>query len=112
MRAALLVCFTLLGLGGCPARREVAPRPPALRVAVSPSTPPYAFKQGGQLVGLEVDFARELASALGRPLDLVEIAWGDLIPAVPTRRADILMAAMTATRAHRAQIAVSAPHPR
>jgi len=110
MRAALLVCFTLLGLGGCPARREVAPRPPALRVAVSPSTPPYAFKQGGQLVGLEVDFARELAAALGRPLDLVEIDWGDLIPAVRTRRADILMAGMTVTRARQVQIAFSDPY--
>src|SRR5439155_22056576 len=95
MRAAILVCFTLLGLGGCPARREVAPRPPALRVAVSPSTPPYAFKQGGQLVGLEVDFARELAAALGRPLDLGALGSGDLIPPVRRRRPDIRMAGMT-----------------
>src|SRR5215470_4766530 len=38
----------------------------ALRVAVPSETPPYCFRQEGQLVGLEVDFARELGVALGR----------------------------------------------
>jgi ABC-type amino acid transport substrate-binding protein len=111
MRAALLVCLAVLGLTGCPPRREAAvPRSRALRVAVSPNSPPYAFRQGEQVVGLEVDFARELATALGRPLDLVEIEWDDLIPAVSAHRADMLMAGMTITRARQVHIAFSDPY--
>lgn len=110
MRAAVLVWLTVLGLAGCPARPEAVPRPPALRVAVSPNSPPYAFRQEGRLAGLEVDFARELAAALGRPLDLVEMGWDDLIPAVRDRRADMVMAGMTITRARQVQIAFSDPY--
>ena len=61
-------------------------------------------------MGLEVDFARELAAALGRRLDLVELGWEDLIPAVRARRADMLMAGMTITRARETQIAFSDPY--
>ena len=61
-------------------------------------------------MGLEVDFARELAAALGRPLDLVEIGWDDLIPAVRDRRADVVMSGMTITRARQVQIVFSDPY--
>src|SRR6266446_4910530 len=106
----LVVCLGVAALAACASQHPSTPAAPPLRVAVPRNRPPYAFKQGGQLVGLEVDFARELAAALGRPLDLVEIDWGDLIPAVRTRRADILMAGMTVTRARQVQIAFSDPY--
>lgn len=113
----LLVSLGVLALTACPAPRAGAPAsregpspPPALRVAVSSDTPPYAFMQAGQLVGLEVDFAHELAAALGRPLDLVKVDWNDLIPAVRARRVDMLMAGMTITRARQVQIEFSDPY--
>ena len=113
MRATLLACVALLGLGACAGRREAAratPAAPALRVAISSNRPPYGFRQSGELVGLEVDFARELAAALGRRPDLVEMGWEDLIPAVRDHRANILMAGMTITRARQVQIAFSDPY--
>jgi polar amino acid transport system substrate-binding protein len=116
IRKSILVCLAILGLTGCPAQHQAsqheaaAPREPALRVAVVPNTPPYAFRQDGQLVGLEVDFAHELAAALGRPLDLAEIGFEDLIPAVRGHRVDIVMAGMTITRARQVQIAFSDPY--
>src|SRR5581483_6580178 len=109
MRAATLVAVALLGLTGCATRHPVAPAATPLRVAVS-NTPPYAFREGGQLVGLEVDFARELASALGRPLDIVDRPFEDLIPAVRDRRVDMIMSGLTITRARQVQIAFSDPY--
>ncbi len=109
MRAATLVAVALLGLTGCATRHPVAPAGTPLRVAVS-NTPPYAFREGGQLVGLEVDFARELASALGRPLDIVDRPFEDLIPAVRDRRVDMIMSGLTITRARQVQIAFSDPY--
>jgi ABC-type amino acid transport substrate-binding protein len=110
VRATLLVCLAMLGVSGCPARPDPASRTAALRIAVSPNSPPYGFRQRGQLVGLEIDFAQELATALGRRLDLIESGWDDLIPAVRGRRADIIMAGMTITRARQTQIAFSDPY--
>lgn len=120
MRGALkhpLVCLGVLAIAACasqhgttPSQHGTAPPAPALRVAVPRDSPPYAFWQAGRLVGLEVDFAHELAAALGRPLDLVESDWGDLIPAVRARREDIVMGGMTITRARQVQIGFSDPY--
>ena len=69
-RTHLVVCLAVIGLAACAPQRPAVPAAPALRVVVPRNAPPYAFRQENRLVGLEVDFARELAAALGRPLDL------------------------------------------
>src|SRR5689334_13433151 len=103
----LLLAATVLA--ACTFRHAAEPKPvPALRVAVPTSSPPYAFQQGGS--GLEVDFARELAPALGRQLVIVPLEFGDLIPALRTGRADVVMAGMTITPAREVQVAFSAPY--
>lgn len=113
--ARLTLGLIALLLAACsPASRPAgAPRPPAaspLRVAVPPDAPPYAFMQGDKLVGLEVDFARELATALGRPLDLRAISFADLVPTLLDGRVDLLMAGMTITPAREVRIAFSDPY--
>jgi len=109
----LIVCVGVVVLAACAHRgsgSRPAAAPVALRVAVPSDTPPYAFRQEGQLVGLEVDFAHELASALGRPLEILEFDWRDLIPAVRSGRADIIMAGMTITPARQVLVAFSDPY--
>src|SRR5213594_1576463 len=105
--AHLVVCLGVIGLAACSPQRPAAP---ALRVVVPLNTPPYAFRQETRLVGLEVDFARELAAALGRPLDLVETDFGDIIPALQQQRADLAMAGLTITRARQVLIGFSDPY--
>jgi len=105
---ALAAALALSVLAGC-THESPSPRPaPALRVAVPGESPPYAFHQGQN--GLEVDFAHELAAALGRPLTLVPLDFGDIIPAVSAGRADMAMAGLTITPAREVQIAFSAPY--
>jgi ABC-type amino acid transport substrate-binding protein len=72
--------------------------------------PPFTARQGTQLVGIEVDFARELAQALGRPLVLVDLPRGEQIPALLAGRIDIAMAALDAGAPSLAQVALSRPY--
>jgi ABC-type amino acid transport substrate-binding protein len=106
-RLALLACLALVA---CASKVPPAPRVAALRVAVPRANPPYAFRQEGRLVGLEVDFARELAAALGRPLQLVETDFTQLIAALRAGRADVAMGGLTITRARGVQIGFSDPY--
>lgn len=72
---------------------------PALRVGIAPNYPPIAFKQEGRLTGLEVDFARGLETELGRRVELVELDWEALIPALESGRIDVIMSGMSITDA-------------
>ena len=112
-RTAVTLAFTLLAFAGCRtgSGQPAAPPPsPPLRVGVTPSSPPFAFRQGGELVGLDVDFARALAGALGRPLQLREVDWDDQIPALLAGRTDAIMSGMTITPARQVRMAFSDPY--
>ena len=77
--------------------------PPALRVGTAPNYPPISFKQHGRLTGLEVDCALGLEVELGRRVELVELDWEALIPALESGQIDVIMSGMsiTAARARR-----------
>jgi ABC-type amino acid transport substrate-binding protein len=85
---------------------------PALRVVIADAVPPYAWAEGDRYVGLEVDFANALASALGRSIRFEAVDFGDVLPTVADGRADIAMAGLTVTRAREVQVAFSDPYVR
>src|SRR5262249_53837214 len=58
---ALCGLLVVLGTGASLA----ADAPPPLRVGIAPNYPPLAFKENGELKGIEVDFAKRLGTALG-----------------------------------------------
>lgn len=81
-----------------------------LRVGVSPVFPPMVFKQGNELVGVEVDMARILGQQLGRPIVFVEVPWKDQIEALNDKRTDIIMSSMSITESRRYVLNFSQPY--
>jgi len=111
-RAGTLAMLALLALAACakPPPPKPVPRIAPLRAGIALNTPPYAFERGGDFVGVEVDFARALAQQLGRPVQLVEMGWADLIPALQAGRIDVIMSGMSVTRARAAAIGFTQPY--
>ena len=72
--------------------------------------PPMVFKQGNDLVGVEVDLARILGQQLGRPIVFVEVPWKDQIEALNDKRTDIIMSSMSITDARRFVLNFSQPY--
>lgn len=118
-RWLVLICF-LAGLHflvGCaaPGQHSVnhTASPPdvnILRVGVSPTAQPLVYRQGNTIVGLEADFARELAKDLGKSLQFVELDWVDLIPALMANKIDIIMSGMTKTMLREVRISFCIPY--
>lgn len=112
-----LLLATALTLPGCATTTtspppEAAP-PPAARplvVGVSSESPPYAARRQGELIGLEVDFARALAADLDRPLSVMDLRFEDQIAALTSGRIDVIMAGMTVTRARQLRVAFAQPY--
>lgn len=72
-----------------------------LTMATSADYPPYEFvdTSGGteEIVGFDVDIARHIAEQLGYELEISNIDFSGLIPALQADRADFVMAGMTPT---------------
>lgn len=72
-----------------------------LVMATSADYPPYEFVEtaGGteEIVGFDIDIARHIASELGYDLEITNMDFSGLIPALQAGRADFVMAGMTPT---------------
>lgn len=88
----------------------IPPSEDILRVGVSPTAAPLIYKQGDEMMGLEVDLAKGLANSLGKSLVFVELPWEDQIPALLENRTDIIMAGMSITIPRKYRIAFSEPY--
>jgi polar amino acid transport system substrate-binding protein len=113
----LLFLADLCLLAGCAStgRNEsesalIPPDESILRVGVTTNAPPLIYRQGGRIVGLEADFAKALASYLGKSLRFVELKWEDQIPALLENRIDIIMSGMTRTPLREVRIAFTTPY--
>ncbi|WP_457575964.1 transporter substrate-binding domain-containing protein [Desulfomarina sp.] len=82
----------------------------SLRVGISTSSPPIAYREGGKITGLEVSFARGLARFCGKKLKLVQLPWEDQIPSLLQGKIDIIMSGMTVTELRRYRIRFSTPY--
>ena len=56
---------------------------------------PYEYYEGTEIVGIDVEIAQLLADKLDMELDVQDIAFDSIIPAVQTGKADMGMAGMT-----------------
>jgi ABC-type amino acid transport substrate-binding protein len=72
-----------------------------LRVGVTPNYPPIIMMQGDLAAGVECDFAAQLSSALGRPLELIKVAWDKQFDELDAGNIDIIMSGMTVTPARK-----------
>jgi polar amino acid transport system substrate-binding protein len=64
----------------------------------------------GAIVGFDVDMAKEMAKALGVKLELVNTAWDGIIPALVTKKFDIIMSGMTVTQERNLKINFADPY--
>ena len=89
---------------------EIPPDVNVLRVGVSTNSQPLVYRQGNTIVGLEADFARELAKYLGKSLKFVELDWEDQIPSLMSNKIDIIMSGMTITTLRGVRISFCIPY--
>ncbi len=98
--------FIVLALACC-----TKPGPAPLVVGMELAYPPFEMTDPqGQPAGVSVDLARALAEHMGRPLQIENIPFDGLIPALKTGRIDLVISSMTATAERRQSIDFSEPY--
>lgn len=83
----------------------------SLRVGLEPGYMPFELtNKKGEIIGFDVDMAKRMAKAMDVELELVSTAWDGIIPALLTKKFDIIMSGMTLTQQRNMQINFASPY--
>jgi His/Glu/Gln/Arg/opine family amino acid ABC transporter permease subunit len=89
----ILLCLLLLALSACKEKNDEA----IIKLGTSPDFPPFEFKKNGNLVGFEIELAQEIAKKLNKKLEIHEIDFNSLIPALQAQKVDFIASGVTIT---------------
>ena len=82
-----------------------------LRVWLETGYMPFEMRtKSGDVIGFDVDIAKQMARAMGVELTIVNTAWDGIIPALLTNKFDILMSGMTITPERNLQVNFTDPY--
>jgi polar amino acid transport system substrate-binding protein len=79
-------------------------------VGTSAAYAPFEFRKAGNLVGFDIDLGEEIAKRMGVKVKWVEIDFKGIIAGLKSKRADVLITAMTKTPGRAEQVAFSIPY--
>ncbi len=82
----------------------------ALRVGMSADYPPLHFKQDGRYLGIEADAAKAVGEIISRPVEIVEIPFKQLIPALLAGKVDVLMSGLSVTAERSREVRFTDPY--
>ena len=72
---------------------------------------PWEFQDAsGEFVGFEIDLAKEIGARLGRPVEVVNIPFNGLFPAVQSGRIDIALSSITVTEKRLRSVSFAQPY--
>lgn len=72
---------------------------PPLRFGVCPISIPFAYVDGqGRVIGMEIELARMIADRIGRTLEVAELPFHKLVPALLEGQVDVIGSAFSITR--------------
>ncbi len=106
----LALCIVLPSLASASALDEIQKRG-VLKVGMEPGYMPFEMtNQKGEIIGFDVDMAKGIAKAMGVKLELVNTAWDGIIPALLTKKYDMIMSGMTITQERNLKINFALPY--
>lgn len=89
LAVAMLCCFAGCGSKGYTAEEG------KLIMATNATFPPYEYKEGDKIVGIDAEVAQLIADKLGLELEIADVDFDSIIPGVQTGKYDIGMAGIT-----------------
>ena len=76
-------------------------------MATNAEFPPYEYKEGDKVVGIDAEVAQAIADKLGMKLEIVDTKFDAIIPGVQSGKYDMGMAGMTVTPEREQSVAFS-----
>ena len=98
--SAMVLAFT-----GCAEKEKTT-----LVMATNAEFPPYEYRDGDQIIGIDAEIAQAIAEDMGLELVIEDMAFDSIIAAVQSGKADIGVAGMTVSEDRLASVSFSDPY--
>lgn len=111
MMAALML--VALAVTGCGEEKKAAEAPEkVLRVATEPTFAPFEFQEEGsdKLSGFDMDLIRAIGAKMGYKVEIANMGFDALIPALNTGNIDVAIAGMSITDERKQAVGMSDPY--
>lgn len=95
LSAAALAVLMLAAFAGCGGQKGMTVEEGKLIMATNAEFPPYEYKEGDKIVGIDAEVAQLIADKLDLELEIADIDFDSIVPGVQTGKYDIGMAGMT-----------------
>lgn len=92
MKKIMLLVMSILLLTGCKSDDN------KLILATEAGFAPYEYYQDGEIVGVDIDIAREIAASLGKELVIKDVSFDFIINEIKSEKSDIGAAGMSITK--------------
>ena len=94
------------------AAAAVAPKEGTIRMITEATFPPYEFRQGKDVVGIDVEICKAIAKALGKELKIEDVEFDSVLPSLIAGKAELAAAGITVTEDRKMQVDFSVPYVR
>ena len=112
--ALLIVSATILsfGLAGCGKNSANTNGAKVLKVGAEMTFPPFEFQEEGskEYVGFDMDLARAIGKQMGYELQIENVGFDGLIPALEAGNIDIIVSGMSITEERAKKVSFSKPY--
>ena len=81
-----------------------------LIVGTSADWPPFEYVKDGKIVGIDIEIAKRIAKALGVELEIKDMKFAALIPALKSGQIDMILADITPTAEREKEVDFSIPY--
>lgn len=110
MKRSVLTVFVILIAvmlisGGCSKKEK-----PVLRVGTNPEYPPYSYKVGNQLAGIDIEIANRIAEKLKMHIQITELPFDELFTALSVDKIDMAVSSVTITKERQKRFDFTAPY--
>ena len=97
--------------GAAPAPAAEAPAG-AIRMITEATFPPYEFRQGTEIVGIDVEICKAIAKELGKELKVEDVEFDSVLPSLIAGKAELAAAGITVTEDRKMMVDFSHPYVR
>lgn len=82
----------------------------SLKLGTNAAFPPFEYVDGKNIVGFDISMGQKIAKNAGKILDIVDMAFDSLIPALQSGTIDFIAAGMSVTEERKKNVDFSAPY--